>query len=273
MDNNNSGDSNKVTAPMYSLRDGEATSDNGTNIPQEAESSQPKEGGEQVLAAEKKEEIAEQPAKGEQVEEKSFQKQASEAHRMVIDLVEEKLDQVDQGLMDEEELREWFNSHQEFANVADRSKRLKERYRGFMEAPATKAETKVEAKIAPEERPITLADLKKYDEERESRLLAKTLSIAQERNFEKFAAAHKMVDDRAAALKRNAEALFKANPDWSYDEALESAYAAIEKPKGKPVNLATVTTSTVNTELAQSEKVDATKGVSLWTKEEFFGKK
>ncbi len=192
-------------------------------------------------------------------------------------MLQDKLKQANDGQLDKKELQEWFKSHPELADTANRSKRVKEQYRELMEAPITQQEASKETtpkkglakEESEEDRPLTIRELKKYDEERETRILEKALASQREDKYTSFAEKHKVVDDDASALKRNAEALFKANPDWSYDQALQGAYNTINPRKGRPNNI-----STGNLPAPESmvTKIDASAGsVQLISSSEFSG--
>jgi hypothetical protein len=188
--------------------------------------------------------------------------------------------------MDDQELRKWFLDHPEFAETANRSKRMKDQFRTLMERSpeVRRGETKVEKVPEDEEvddtkeekkslsgdRPVTASELKKLLDDREEHLLEKTLVKEREGKAEDFAVRHSIVDDEYESLKRNADALFDANNDWTYEQALEASYGAINISKGKPMNV--VTPNAIKQENKREEKVDLTKPTPLMTKEEFFGK-
>lgn len=217
---------------------------------------------------------------------KDAKKKAESAHRQVIDLIGEKFELLKNNRMDDQELRKWFLDHPEFAETANRSKRMKDQFRTLMERSpeVRRGETKVEkvpedeeVDDTPEEkkslsgdRPVTASELKKLLDDREEHLLEKTLVKERAEKAENFAVNHSIVDDEYESLKRNADALFDANNDWTYEMALEASYAATNISKGKPLNV--VTPNAIKQENKREEKVDLTKPTPLMTKEEFFGK-
>lgn len=219
---------------------------------------------------------------------KDAKKKAESAHRQVIDLIDEKFKMLQDNRLDDQELRKWFLDHPEFADTANRSKRVKDKFRTLMErsAEVRRGEKKVEE--APEEeqtddaeeekkslsgdRPVTAAELKKLLDDREEHLMEKTLVKDREEKAEDYAVRHNIVDDEYDSLKRNADALFDANDDWTYEKALEAAYTAINVLKGKPLNV--VTPNAIKQDSNKREdRVDLTKPTPLVTWEEFSGNK
>ena len=121
MSNDNSGGSTTVVNDGFGF--GGTATIQPASEPLKAEDSAPEKGGEQVLDKDAKTEL--QPKEEAPKEEKVIEKPADTAHRAVIDMLEDKLKQVNTGKMDEKELKEWFKTHPELADTANRSKRIK----------------------------------------------------------------------------------------------------------------------------------------------------
>lgn len=174
----------------------------------------------------------------------------STERRMVIDTIESQLDKFDQGALSAEDLEAFFKENEEIARIANKSKRVKERYRTFKEGkhPRLKeTETSTEklalsegapqkemSETKPEDAPLTAKDLEKFFEQREAAQLERQLKQERRATFETFASSHNVVDEEATALERTANALIQAHEDWSFDQALKAAYRAIGgeiKPK------------------------------------------
>lgn len=166
----------------------------------------------------------------------------AESHKLVIDTIEAQFELLDKGALSEEVLRSWFIDHPNIAEVANRSKRMKERYRSFMDqsTSSTGSQPKLEAKQEvskdpSKEKPLTLNDLELFEKEREARILERTLSRERDLKAEKYAIDRKITDQGFDSLKRTAEALFRSNPDWTYDEALDASNRALFGGKNPPV--------------------------------------
>lgn len=232
-----------------------------------------KKGDGQVLVKEETKEEVKTETK--QDEGKIFQKKASEKHEQVIDLLADKLEQFKSGKVDGTELKEWFTAHPELAETANRSKRVKDDYRLLMEKSVATQESQPgkDQKDEDEIRPMTLADLKAYDSEREAITLAKVLQSERQRDFTEFAVEHKVFDQDAEALKRNAEALYKANSEWDYSQAVQAAYNALNPRKASPANVSAPTGGVTMANETVAPKVDASsrEGVQLMTASEWSG--
>lgn len=235
------------------------------------QNTQPNEAGElNVPSTESTQEEAQKPEDG-----KIFKKQAEDNRKMVIDMLEDKFQQLSTGKIKDSDLKQWFSSHSELAETANRSKRVKDRYRELMEKPLEVLPSD-ETILDEEEKPITPKELarilEEHGAEQEARILSKTLIQDREKTFESFAVSKRVVDQDVDVLKRNAEALYKVNPEWDYQDALAAAYHTITPSKGKPVNIAP--SSTPAPDLNQI-KIDATApgGVQLISFEEFSGQR
>lgn len=196
----------------------------------------------------------------------TFQKEADEAREQVLDLLQEKFTQLKEGELNEEDLKAWFTKNPSFADTANRSKRLKEDFRNLMEK--SNGQPATESKATPEDKPLTLKDLQAYDQEREARVLAKAQEREQQREFTDFAVKHKVVDADAKQLKINADALYKANPEWDYAKAVSTAYSTINPQKSAPTN---ISANSLGAPESQDTKIDATKGVQLISAAKFSG--
>jgi hypothetical protein len=219
---------------------------------------------------------------------KEYKKKADDAHKQVIDLIEDKFKLLEDNRLEDKELRKWFLDHKEFADSANRSKRMKDKYRALMErSPEVRSgdkkveqipekdvvdDTKEETKIPTGDRPLTASDLQKALDERDERLLERSLIQERQSRAEEFAQKNNILDDDYKALIRNADALLKANEEWTYTQALEAAKAVIRTPKDKPMNVVT-NDSIRGSREGPKEKVDLTKATPLSTWEEFSGQK
>lgn len=160
--------------------------------------------------------------------------------RMVIDTIERQLDQFDQGILSAEDLQKFFSDKPEVANIANKSKRVKERYRSFSEGTHPRLQinedvspVKEDESLPTTEKPLTLKDLDAYFSQKEGALFEKQLKAEKEKQFITFASERGIVDKEAEALQTTAKALADVHSEWTYDQALDAAYRAIQ-PAGKP---------------------------------------
>ena len=218
---------------------------------------------------------------------KEFKNKADTAHKQVIELIADKFKLLEDGRLEDGELRKWFLDHPEFSDTANRSKRMKDQYRSLMErSPEVRRgdkavekvseneevdDTEEKPKIPTGDKPVTANDLAKLLDERDERLMEKSLIKERDSKAETFAEKYQVVDDEYKNLRKNADALFEANDDWTYEKALEMALITIRPSKDKPLNTATPD-SIKGTQGKPSEKLDLTKATPLMTEEEFFGK-
>jgi hypothetical protein len=216
---------------------------------------------------------------------KGLEKKLSESHRHTIDLMEEKFADLTNGRIEDEELRKWFTDHPDLADLANRSKRLKDGYRSLMDRnPEVRRGDKTVDKTVeevddvetpksptPDDRPLTVAEYRKLQEEQETRILEKTLTRERNAKLEEFAVARNVKDDAFTKLKTYADALFKSDNSFeNYEEAMEAAYRVIIGSKGNTVN---ITGNSATSNGFKEDKIDATKGIQLMSREEVFGKK
>jgi len=190
----------------------------------------------------------------------------SSERRMVIDTIETKLDKFDQGNLSKEELEAFFTENEEIARIANKSKRVKERYRAFTEGnhPKLKEETPAREEALKEEvptlaadAPLTAKDLENFFEKREAERIERTLKGERRQAFERFATNHNVVDAEATSLEKTANALMQVHADWEYGEALKAAYRANGgELKPKPVQV-------VGRGLASEAPVDPDEKVDL----------
>ena len=243
------------------------------SAPQKEDEAQKKEGDSTVVEKAPPDEIREAKRK------------ADKAHSQVIDLIEDKFKLLDDRKMEDEELRKWFLDHPEFADTANRSKRMKDKFRNLMErspevrrgekmVPESKEEVdddKPEEKRSLGDKPLTSGELMKMLDERDERLIERSLTKERDSKAEDFAAEHKVLDEEYTKLKRNAEALFEANDDWTYERALEAALTAMNAGKPKPLNVAAQGERAIAQE--GQDKVDLTQPTPLMDWDQFSGAK
>ena len=200
--------------------------------------------------------------------------QTEEEKRMVIDTVESQLDKFDQGIISAEELQHFFKDKPELASIANKSKRVKERYRSFVDGKHPRlqlAETPVEAKedtpmpTISDEKPLTLKDLDQYYAQKEASLMEKQLQEEKSKQFLQFAVSQGLKDDQVTAVQKTAEALSTVHEDWSWQDAMTAAYRAVTgEVKPKPVNvLIGSQTPNIHSSSDSQERVDLSKGT--WT--------
>ena len=262
----NSGGSESFSMPGLEDR-GTADDSTTASVPQQAEDLPPQEEGKAVSQTSEKVEAKEQEPEAKTPQEPTINNEGSKAHTQVIELLQDKFEQLKEGKLTEEELKEWFGKHPDFADTANRSKRIKEDFRELMENQATEPKPeKVEAKS--DEKPLTIKDLEKYDAEREERLIAKAQERERHNQLTEFAVKNKLVDDQVTMLERNAAALYKANPEWDYGTAVKAAYAVVNPQKGSPVNVAG---SSLKSPESYESKFDATRGGELISASKFSG--
>jgi len=254
-----------MSIPLPGMNGGTANDLSQASEPPKAEDLPPQDAGKAVSPNPEKEtpEVPNKEQKEETPDKPIFQKEALKAHEQVIDLLEEKFTQLKEGELDEETLKEWFVKNPSFADTANRSKRLKEDYRTLMEKPVEAQEERPSG-----EKPLTLKDLQQYDADREARVLAKAQERERDGQFTDFAVKYKVVDADAEQLRRNAEALYKANPEWDYPKAVSMAYATINPQKSSPVN---ISANSLKAPENKSARVDATQGIQLVSASKFSG--
>jgi hypothetical protein len=219
-----------------------------------------------------------QPEKGDDLE--KYRKKATDSHKQVIELIEDKFKLLENDRLTDEELRTWFLDHPEFSDTANRSKRMKDKYRSLMErSPEVRRgektlpkvdESDEEVKTPSGDRPLTATELMKLLDEREDRLLERSMVKERDSKLIDYAAQHNIVDDEYNKLKANADALFAVNKDWTYEQAVEKAHLTISESKGKP--MVTASADAIRSQVAQKEEeVDLTKPTPLTTWEDFAG--
>lgn len=275
-DNKGGGSTVATIDDGFGFNGGTTKAQSPTAVPPKAEEPTPqKEDGK--VSDVPKEEVEKSKEVEKKVEEKTFEKKAEEKHTLVIDLLDEKFQQLKAGKMTDLELKEWFGKHPELAETAGRSKRLKEDYRTLMEKeiPTEVVDDKSPAKAAKQDKdeadkPLTLKDLQRYDDEREAKLLSKTVQRERENQLVDFAVKHKVLDKDVDSLKRNAEALFRVNPEWDYSEAVQSAYNALNPRKSSPTNI-NIASGSSKTADQVATKFDAARGEQLLSASEFSG--
>lgn len=214
----------------------------------------------------------------------SSDSKAREAHRQVIDLLSEKFADLKNGRTDDMELREWFDQHPEFADVANRSKRVKDEFRSLMSRdqsaannPDIKSRRDEQTQEGGEDiddldKPLTLKDLVAYQNEMEERTLERTLERDRDERAENFAAQRNIVDDQFVKFREAAEVLTLVNPDWSFEEAMEAAQRALYAQKGSPMDISTNHASNASPQSAADSRVDMTESTPLMSWEDFTGK-
>ena len=255
-------------------------------LPPKEEGSAPKEQG-PVLP---KEQTGSEEGPKPESQDKLFKNKAEQSHKLVIDLLEDKFSQLSNGRIDDGELRSWFDSHPDLADTANRSKRVKDRFRSLMERdeaakynPEIKekrvAQTRPDVKeindAKPKEnsldgKPITYSDLEKFFDSREDKFLEKTISKQREESLEAYAASHQILDEEYRKFSEATKALYKTNSDWTFQDALDAARRALYPTKGAQT-VVPGARPLIPEELV--EKIDMTKPTELFSKDEFFGRK
>lgn len=293
MSEQNSGGSSQIAGDAFGFSGGgTATVQQQGSTPPKAENSHQNDGSEQVQSTQpnEAEELnvssteVQQPQTQAQENGKVFKKQAEDNRKMVIDMLEDKFMQLQDGRLKESDLKSWFVAHPELAETANRSKRVKDRYRELMEKPVTRStsenvtipDSQISSETSEEleNKPLTQKDLAitlaKFNEEQEIKLATKLITKERQDFIEGFAEKHQVLDKDFTVLQRNADALFKANPEWDYSEAVRAAYATVNPSKGTPVQVPN--TQMPAPEMVQS-KVDASipGGIQLMSSEEFSG--
>lgn len=167
---------------------------------------------------------------------KEEKRRLEEAHVLIVNTIEDRFKDLDKGQLTAEELKEWFDQNPEFADIANRSKRMKERYRSFTET-VSELPAKTDEKDE-KEKPLTLKDLVEYDRQREAQLLKKQYEQASQKALESFVTSKGVSLENAPKLKTIADSLVAANEDWTFEDALQAAHRALYPSKGAPVNIA-----------------------------------
>lgn len=203
---------------------------------------------------------------------KEERKRLEDAHVLIVNTIEDQFKSLDKGEMSPTELKAWFEKNPEFADVANRSKRMKERYRGFMESTKDLS-TDTPSADKPESKPLTIEDLKAYDQEREAALLKKQYERQNNETFTTFAVERGLKDDDAQKLKTTADALLATNDEWSYKNALEAAHRALYGSKPAPVGVPSSRTSSapITPEKPQSAGMDGANWVEAVSAQDFMG--
>lgn len=197
-------------------------------------------------------------------------RKAENAHRQVVDMLEDKFADLDAGKLTESELKEWFKNHPEIAETADRSKRmleggveLKSKYRSLM-AKAAKDSAVSKKSVSSrevddsneseeqddEDRPLTRKEFLQALEERETRILEKSMQVQRDSAIKEFAVGKNLKDESYTRFKKTVDALYRANEDWSVEEAMQAAYTALNPSKNASVN---IKGTTIKTDLNASE--------------------
>lgn len=187
----------------------------------------------------------------------------SEARLMVIDSIEREFNRLDAGKLSPEELAEYLK-RPEIAEIADKSKRMKERYRDFIgkfdrgEYQKIREEdagttTKTEPQT---EKERMLEYLREHDAQRERDLIERKLQEERNLQSEKFAAERGIKDEDFKRFEKTAKVLFETNEGWSYTDALDAANRALFRTKGSPTMVPSGTQSTVQVEKPGTERID-----------------
>lgn len=227
--------------------------DAGTQVPEKKSEAEP--GAKAPL---------EETPKENKENDKEYARKAETAHRQVVDMLEEKFSDLEAGKLTEGELKEWFKNHPEIAETADRSKRmleggveLKSKYRSLMakagpivKNTAPKENEEMENDEGTDEKPLTRKEFLQALEERETRILEKTMQAQRDTSIKEFAIGKGLKDEDYTRFKKTVDALYKANDDWSVEEAMGAAYAALNPSKGQAMN---IKGTTVKTDLNPNE--------------------
>jgi len=215
---------------------------------------------------------SEEAETSESEEDKEERKRLEDAHVLIVDTIEDQFKSLDKGEMTPAELKVWFEKNPEFADVANRSKRMKERYRGFIESTKDLS-TDTPSTEKTESKPLTIEDLKAYDQEREASLLKKQYERQNNETFTTFAVERGVKDGEVQKLRATADALLVTNDDWSYKNALEAAHRALYGSKPAPVGVPSGRTSSTPTpsEQPQSAGMDGANWVEAVSAKDFMG--
>jgi len=229
---------------------------------------------EEVIENDKKTVEEEAGKEPQQQSVKDQAKKADQYHKQIIDLLEEKFKSVADGKMTPQELRQWFDANPDFAEKANRSKRLKDKFRPLMQSDeANRVNPEVAAKRAEQtqevsegemvdddKKPLTRKDLDSYFESREEKLLIRMSEKERKKELEEYAISKGLKDDVAIRFSKLAEVLYKNDPTFeSFDEAKEAAYTVIKPSKPSPKGLQGGTgTSAIGS--VESQMVDASEG-------------
>lgn len=179
---------------------------------------------------------SEEAGTSESEQDKEERKRLEDAHVLIVNTIEDQFKSLDKGEMTPAELKMWFEKNPEFADVANRSKRMKERYRGFIES-SKDLSTDTPSTEKPESKPLTIEDLKAYEQEREASLLKKQYERQNNETLTTFAVDRGIKDDEVQKLRTTADALLATNDEWSYKNALEAAHRALYGNKSAPVGV------------------------------------
>lgn len=218
-------------------------------------------------------------------ESREYQRKAEAAHKQVVDIIQEKFSDLESGRMTDKELREWFKTHPEVAETADRSKRmleggieLKSKYRSLMSkqdqfTPKTDTDqNKEEQTEDTDDKPLTRSEFLKALEERETRLLERTVQGQREEALKEYAVSKNLKDDNYVIFKRTAEAIYKANNDWTLPQAMEAAYSALNPSKGQAMNVQGAGSSAPNNASSENQEVFGSTYKPIISMKEFTGK-
>jgi len=200
----------------------------------------------------KADEEPEKPAVDEQS--KLINKKYEFTKKLLIDNIEEKFEDLRSGKIDKETLKEWFDKKPEMAEIANRSKRIKEEYRLFTKDIETE-QAKLHAESGDLDEKISQLVDQKLSQQKQQLELERKKQEAIE-----FASQNNIKDDNYKKLLENASALQGVNKDWSFRMCLEKANLLVNpiKPKGitLPMGMRSLPTSS-------DEDVDLTKGYTV----------
>lgn len=201
-------------------------------------------------------------------EDKDLVRQAQESHRQVIDLIADKFQDLDGGRLTQDQLNDWFSRNPEFAQVANKSKRVKERFRSLMSSkPEAAAKVETDEKKSSdqgEDKPLTRKDLKNILEDNSTQTAKKLMLREREETAEKYAGKYKIQDQDFNRFKTVAEKLYEANDEWDWNDALEASHRALVPSKPKGVSLGgSGAQQNDGGDDGGNEKVDLTKGFTV----------
>lgn len=194
---------------------------------------------------------------------KEKRKSLEDAHRFIVDLIEDQFNSLDAGNLSGKELQEWFKENETFAEVANRSKRMKERYRSFIEKDHTvTAEDTPTSDEDDENRPMTVKEFKRLSSLQQETLLKNGLRRAEKAEFEAFATNLSIKGNDATNLRETADAIYRVNDSMEYSQALNAAHRALYAGKGTPIQ---ITGANSQGGVAEKPVVEETVDLSEWS--------
>lgn len=189
-------------------------------------------------------------------EEKSSLEKANEKlHLALLDAITDKFDDLSHGRITKEELKQWLDKNPTYHEKADRSKRLKQQYRAFMEEvktpvpPTPTAPADMSTLVAE----LVQKELARRDNEKNEQLLNQSL--------DSYASSKSLKGDSYELFKKNVQALKSVHTSVSSQDIFEMAHRATVPLKSTGVNVAQGVTK-VATQTAE-EPIDLEQGFTF----------